>query len=309
MIDLDGRVVVVTGAAQGLGRAHAEYLGRRGASVVVNDLQAIDDVVATISAGAGDAVGCRGSIVDPSVADSIIGAAIERYGRVHAVVCNAGSPAPGTFAGTTLGQLRTAFDVHVGGSFNLLKAAAPHFRSQKHGRAVLTTSSAGLIGNDFDGVAYAVAKAAVFGLTRAAAHAAAPWGVAVNAIAPYARTPSTEDHIDARLAPWLEPSYISPVVGWLVSDDCNVTGQVFSCAGGAVANMFVGVTRGVRAENPAELSPESVRDSLDEIAALQGFVIPTTTMEDFLVVFGRPAVTREDGIGGVLGSAPTEPGE
>jgi methylmalonyl-CoA mutase cobalamin-binding domain/chain len=227
---LAGRVVAVTGAARGLGAAYVEHLLDAGAAVVANDLDPFE------AAGAVEVV--PGDVADPATAEAIVSTALARFGRLDAIVANAGLLRSGPLVRISPADFDLVQAVHVRGAFLLLQAAAQHWRREaKAGRpaagaAVLTTSAAGLYG--FLGeAAYSAAKAAVAALTLVAAEELARYDVTVNAIAPVARTRLTEWMDDA---PGLAPEHVAPAVAWLVGDAArHVTGRVFEVGAGRVA--------------------------------------------------------------------------
>jgi NAD(P)-dependent dehydrogenase (short-subunit alcohol dehydrogenase family) len=232
-------VVIVTGAGRGLGRAYADRLVREGAAAVLNDLDA--DVLGD---WAGEGVVVAGDISAAETSRQLVRAALERYGRLDGIVCNAGLLRSGTLVKTSAEDLDAVYAVHVRGTFLLLRAAAVHWRAEaKAGRAVdaaavTTTSSAGLYG--FLGeLAYSGAKAAIAAMTLVAAAELERYGVTANAIAPAARTRLTtwmgdppENEADDPFA----AAHVAPVVAWLLSDAArNVTGRVLEVGGDEVA--------------------------------------------------------------------------
>jgi methylmalonyl-CoA mutase cobalamin-binding domain/chain len=235
---LAGRVVIVTGAARGLGRAYTELLVREGAAVVANDLDA-DELVATeaITPVAGD-------VADTATPTGLVRAALDRYGRLDAIVCNAGLLRSGLLVKITPEDFDAVHAVHVRGTFLLLQAAARHWRTEaKSGRpveaaVVTTTSSAGLYG--FLGeAAYSAAKAAIAAMTLVAAAELERYGVTVNAVAPAARTRMTtwmgEAPEDQSEDPYAA-AHVAPVVAWLVSSAArHVTGRVLEVGGDRIA--------------------------------------------------------------------------
>ena len=268
---LAGRVVIVTGAARGLGAAYAERLVREGAAVVANDLD--DDELHGQVDGHQALVAVPGDVADPRTAPALVASALSRFGRLDAVIANAGLLRSGTLLKVASEDLDAVYAVHVRGTFLLLQAAARHWRAEaKAGHevtaaAVTTTSSAGLYG--FLGeAAYSAAKAAVAALTLVAAEELARYGVTVNAIAPSART---------RLTAWMgeaadddDPyaaAHVAPAAAWLVSDAArDVTGRVFEVGGGAMA-----IADGWRAAGSSALprgaSVSEVGERLRQLAA------------------------------------------
>jgi NAD(P)-dependent dehydrogenase (short-subunit alcohol dehydrogenase family) len=264
---LAGRVVIVTGAGRGLGRAHALELARHGALVVVNDLgvsldggpdgtaspsSPADDVVAEIRAGGGRAVCSHDDVADFEGARRILQAALDSYERLDAVVNNAGIVRDRMFVNTSEHEWDAVIAVHLKGHFCLSRHAAQHWReiakktgAPAQGRIVNTSSGAGLLGSVGQG-AYSAAKAAIVGLTLVQAAELARYGVTVNAIAPSARTRMTETAFaEAMGAPQdpedfdaMAPENVSPLVAWLCSTESSaVTGRVFEIEGGRLTVM------------------------------------------------------------------------
>jgi methylmalonyl-CoA mutase cobalamin-binding domain/chain len=239
---LEGRVVIVTGAARGLGRAYVERFVEDGAAVVAADIDA--DELADLADAAGNVEPLAGDITLPDTSAELVRTALSRWDRLDAIVANAGILRSGPLVRIAVEDLDTVLDVHVRGTFLLLQAAARHWRSEaKAGRpvtaaAVTTTSSAGLYG--FLGeAAYSGAKAAIAAMTLVAAAELERYGVTVNAVAPAART---------RMTAWMgeapatdgddpyAPADVAPVVSWLLGDEArNVTGRVFEAGGDTIA--------------------------------------------------------------------------
>ncbi|MEW1827562.1 SDR family oxidoreductase [Streptomyces sp. NPDC088196] len=256
----DGRVVVVTGAGRGLGRAHALAFAAEGARVVVNDLGVGLDgtpdpdspaaqVVAEIRAAGGEAVAHGGDIATAAGAASLIATALETYGRLDTLVNNAGYLRDRMLVNLDEDDWDAVMRVHLKGHFLPLKHAAAYWRAEtKAGRTpvariVNTSSGAGLLGSVGQGN-YSAAKAGIVGLTLVAAAELARYGVQVNAIAPAARTRMTEHTFaETMAAPGsgfdvMAPENVSPLVVWLGSGEgAGVTGRVFEVEGGRVAVM------------------------------------------------------------------------
>ncbi len=235
---LAGRVVIVSGAARGLGRAYAELLVREGAAVVANDLDA--DALPQHEA----IVPAPGDIADTATPPALVRTALDRFGRLDAIVCNAGLLRSGPLVKVTPEDFDAIHAVHVRGTFLLLQAAARHWRTEaKSGRpveaaVVTTTSSAGLYG--FLGeAAYSAAKAAIAAMTLVAAAELERYGVNVNAVAPAARTRMTEWMGEAPGDESEDPyaaAHVAPVVAWLVSGAArHVSGRVFEVGGDKIA--------------------------------------------------------------------------
>jgi NAD(P)-dependent dehydrogenase (short-subunit alcohol dehydrogenase family) len=277
-----GRVVVVTGAGRNLGREYALELAARGAQVVVNDLGvAISDtdgsgeapprnpaldVVDEIVAAGGAAVANTDSVTTPEGGAAIIQAALDTFGRLDALVNNAGVVRQAPFAEHGPEVVDPVIASQIGGHLNVTRAAWPVMAAQGHGRILDVSSGAGLWG--VPGMAaYATAKMAVVGLTRALALEGAPLGITVNVIAPSAKTrpggfgPIPES---PALHAWLSLDQVAALAVWLVHDDCTTTGECFSVGGGYIGRVVLAVNDGV---NARPLSPESVRDHWDAVMA------------------------------------------
>lgn len=244
---LQDRVVAVTGAGRGIGRAVALSCAAAGASVVVNDLGGAPDgagqdsgpaqeVVAEIEAMGGRAVANTASITDPAGAASIIDDAVSQFGRIDGVVNNAGFLRDAIFHKMSHADWNAVIDVHLNGYFYVAKAAAPHFKAQGSGAFVHFTSTSGLVGN-FGQANYAAAKLGVVGLSNSIALDMQRFGVRSNCIAPFAwsrliatiptDTPEQQARVERMKA--MTPEKIAPLATFLCSDAArDVTGQIFA---------------------------------------------------------------------------------
>jgi len=282
MADLgfDGKVAIITGAGGGLGRSHALDLAKRGALIVINDLggsvdgqggshTAAQQVVDEIKAAGGEAVPNYDSVATPEGGANIVKTAVDAFGKVDIIINNAGILRDTSFKNMTNEMVDPVLDVHLRGAFNVTQPAWQLMRDQGYGRIVNTSSAAGIFGN-FGQTNYGAAKMGLVGLTRVLAVEGAKNNIKVNAIAPVARTRMTEELLGP-LAEKLAPEYVTPVVTYLAHESCPVTGEVYSCGGGRVARVFIGVTPGF---TDASLSPESVRDHFDEIRDEKDYEVP-----------------------------------
>lgn len=242
-IRFDGKVAIITGAGRGLGRAHALLLGSRGAKVVVNDLGGnwqggkegsagpADEVVTEIKAAGGEAVANYDSVLDGK---KIVQTALDAFGRVDIVINNAGILRDVTFHKMTDADWDIIYDVHVKGSYSVTHAAWPLLRDQEYGRVIFTTSAAGLYGN-FGQTNYSMAKMALVGMTHTLALEGAKRNVLVNAIAPLAGSRMTESIMPPEVVAKLKPEFVSPLVAYLCSETCKVTGSIYEVGAGVVA--------------------------------------------------------------------------
>jgi NAD(P)-dependent dehydrogenase (short-subunit alcohol dehydrogenase family) len=297
MADLgfDGRVAVITGAGGGLGREHALLLASRGARVVVNDVGGsvsgeggdagpAQRVVEEITAAGGEAVADTHSVATPEGGEAIVATALEHFGRIDIVVNNAGILRDKTFHNMTPDLLNAVLDVHLKGAFYVTRPAWIKMREQSYGRVINTSSNSGILGN-FGQANYGAAKMGLVGLTRVLAVEGAKYNIKVNAIAPVARTRMTEALLGS-LGEKIDPALVSPVVAFLAHEECPVTGEVYSAAGGRIARFFVGLTQGYY--NP-HLTVEDVRDHLAEIRSEDGYVVGASNSDELALLIKQLA--------------------
>jgi NAD(P)-dependent dehydrogenase (short-subunit alcohol dehydrogenase family) len=304
-ITFDGRSVVVTGAGNGLGRAHALELARRGASVVVNDYGGqidgtgasrhdADQVVGEIEDAGGRAVPSYDSVATIEGGDAIVATAMREFGRIDVVVNNAGILRNESFGEMTREQLSGVLDTHLLGAFHVSQPAYRLMRDQGYGRFVFTSSGSGLFGLRHQ-ANYASAKAGIAGLSNVVALEGAQFGILSNVIAPTAMTRIAagmrpedigEDDLarggrgDLEFELPSAPEFVTPLVVYLASEACDVTQQIFSASGGRFARVFVGVTRGWYGPLEQPASAEDVRDHFDEISDRSEYQIPVTVFDE-----------------------------
>ena len=278
----DDRAVIVTGAGRGIGREYALLLASRGASVVVGDLGATtdgsgvengnpaEDVVSEITVAGGRAVACDADVAIERGAEALVGTAMDAFGRLDALINNAGIVRTAAFLDVPDDEYQRHIDVHYFGSLRLCRAAWPHLKASGSGR-IVNTISAAMLGNPMM-THYGSSKGAVFGLTRNLAIEGLDAGINVNAVAPGAGTRMAEASADG-LSPevmdyirtTLRASLVAPVGAYLVHESATMTGEVFNVAGGSVNRLAMLNTVGI---HDPHLSVETVASRLDEIMAI-----------------------------------------
>jgi NAD(P)-dependent dehydrogenase (short-subunit alcohol dehydrogenase family) len=285
-----GRVVIVTGSGRGIGRAHALELARQGARVVVNDLGCeldgtgggsgpAGEVVEEIRAGGGEAVANGDDVADFDGAGRLVQTAVDAFGRLDAVVNNAGFVRDRMFANTAEDEWDAVVRVHLKGHFCVGRHAAAHWRDQaKAGapvdaRIINTSSGAGILGS-VGQAAYSAAKAGIATLTLVQAAELGRYGVTANALCPAARTRMTEGVFTEMMAAVDEgqfdamaPENIAPLVAWLAStESAAVTGRMFEVEGGKVG-IATGWQHGPTRDKGARWEPEELGPVVAELLA------------------------------------------
>jgi NAD(P)-dependent dehydrogenase (short-subunit alcohol dehydrogenase family) len=262
---LEGRVAVITGAGNGIGREHALLFASEGAKVVVNDLGGLGDgtgesttaatkVAEQIRAEGGEAVANHDDVADFAGAGRLIAQAVDTYGRLDVLVNNAGILRDAFFHRMTEEEWDTVIRVHLKGHFATSRHAADHWRARSKagedvkGAIINTCSASGTFLPNPGQANYGAAKAAIAALSLVTAAELGRIGVRVNCIAPAARTrltvdvpgmvgelmkkPADPDAFDA-----FDPAHVSPLVAYLAREDCPLTGKVFAVQGGAISEL------------------------------------------------------------------------
>ena len=295
LIQFNDRVAIVTGAGRGLGREHALFLAARGAKVVVNDSSS-EHATATandIVQRGGIAIPDTHSVAEPDAASVIVKTAVDEFGALHIVLNNAGRGGPtGTIEQTTDQQVATIISTHLVGSYNVSRAAWAHFRQQRFGRILMTSSSAAI--GSLGMPAYSMAKAGLIGLARSLALEGAADNILVNVLMPigYTRSAALNPNEDTRK--WMEdnfaPQMCSPAAAWLVHDDVPCSGQIFTTGAGRTALIS---TMGIPGwSGGPDATIEGLRDHWSAVVDPTGSV-PMTYSRDDLRFYTGPATWRD----------------
>lgn len=297
MIEFAGQVALVTGAGRGLGRLYALDLARRGATVVVNDVgssmhgegadpDVADAVVREIREGGGRAITSHDSVATAEGGARIVQSAVDEFGRLDAVVSNAGIFHTTEFENLTPGDWERMVTVHLHGAFYLSQPAYRVMKSQGYGRFVFISSSAGLFGQP-NSAHYAAAKSGIAGLSNVIAIEGAQHGIAANCVLPFGYSRMVTETVGDRdqfrgALPFLdaiEPELVVPIVVFLASRDCDVTHHHFSACAGRFSRVFVGQSRGWVAQ-AAQPSAEDVAAHWDEITAPEPYSVPSSIFDE-----------------------------
>jgi NAD(P)-dependent dehydrogenase (short-subunit alcohol dehydrogenase family) len=279
-ISFEGQVALVTGAGAGLGRAYALDLARRGAKVVVNDLggdphgqgenrAAAQKVVDEIKAAGGQATPNFDSVSSYDGGFNMVKTAIDTYGRLDVVICNAGILRDVAFHNMSEEDWDKVFAVHIKGSFTVLRAAWPVFRQQSYGRVVVTTSSSGIWGQ-FGQANYGAAKTAMLGLMNVLKQEGAKYNVMVNTVAPVAGTRLTQTVMPQEMIDRLKPEFVVPAVTYLVSKECTDSGMVIEAGAGNFNRAVIVKSKGLQPGMDASTDAEWVQANWAKITDLEG---------------------------------------
>ncbi|KAK4703704.1 multifunctional beta-oxidation protein, partial [Phenoliferia sp. Uapishka_3] len=262
-VRFDGKTVLITGAGAGLGRSYALMYGKLGANVVVNDMskESAEAVVGEIKKAGGKAVAAVGSTEE---GEKLVKIAVEAFGTVHIVVCNAGILRDKSFLAMTDAEWDIVYNVHLKGTYSVCHAAWPIFQKQKYGRIVTTTSTVGIYGN-FGQANYSTAKAGIIGLTKTLAVEGAKYNIIANCIAPNAGTAMTRTVWPEEMVKAFSPDFIAPVVGYLSSEENKTTQGVYEVSGGWVSKIRWQRTAGYAFPVNAKVTPEGVKAKWDVI--------------------------------------------
>ena len=307
MIDFTGQVAIVTGAGRGLGRLYAIELARRGAAVVVNDLggsmhgdgadtSVADAVVEEIERAGGVAAASHDSVDSPEGGEAIVRTAIDRFGRLDAVVSNAGIFNSVAFEDLSPADWRRMLSVHLDGGFYLSQPAYREMKAAGYGRFVFISSSGGMFGQPME-AHYAAAKAGLVGLANVIAIEGAQHGILANTVLPFGFSRMVTETVgdpkaleETGFLKIIQPELVVPIVAFLASRACEFTHQNYSACAGRFARVFVGLGEGWLAEADSNPTADDVAAHLAEVAATEPFTVPGSIFEEVFGVCERLAV-------------------
>jgi NAD(P)-dependent dehydrogenase (short-subunit alcohol dehydrogenase family) len=308
MIDFIGQVVIVTGAGRGLGRLYAIELARRGASVVVDDLGGsmhgdgadtgvADAVVAEIERAGGVAVASPDSVDSPEGGEAIVGTAVDRFGRLDAVVSNAGIFNSIPFDELSPQDWRRMLSVHLDGGFYVAQPAYQVMKAAGYGRFVFVSSSGGMFGQPLE-AHYAAAKAGLVGLSNVIAIEGAQHGILANTVLPFGFSRMVTETVGGPKAleetgflKLIKPELVVPIVVYLASRACEVTHRNYSACAGRFARVFVGLGEGWLAQPDSHPTADDIAAHLDEVSATEPFTVPGSIFEEVFAVCDRLGVS------------------
>jgi NAD(P)-dependent dehydrogenase (short-subunit alcohol dehydrogenase family) len=298
VIEFGGQAVVVTGAGRGLGRLYALELARRGASVVVNDIggtmggqgsdpSVADAVVKEIGEAGGIALASHHSVASVEGGDAIVAAALDAFGRLDAVVSNAGIFHTASFDQLAAEDWRSMLQVHLDGGFYVSQSAYRLMKAQGYGRFVFVASSAGLFGQP-NSAHYAAAKAGLVGLANVISIEGEAHGILANCVLPFGYSRMVTETVGDRdelgdAVPFLdaiEPELVVPIVTFLASRSCEFTHRCYSACAGRFSRVFIGQGQGWVAGSGTRPSADDVAAHLQEVSATEPFTVPGSIFDE-----------------------------
>lgn len=295
-VDFKGQVAIITGAGRNLGRGYCIELARRGAAVVVNDIDsdAANSVVEEIKRVGGKAVASYDTVATADGGRSIVAKAVEQFGTVDILINNAGNVRAGNFASMQFEDFEAVLAVHLNGAFCVSQPAWKIMQEKGRGRIVMSGSAGGVFPEQGYSE-YATAKAGIVGLTRALAAEGREHGIYVNAIHPQAGGSSMTDDAepipglknerfsgpDEALAPYKSVAAVSPLVLYLCSMECTHTGLILSAGAGWFGRVFLGLTSGwTTPELGVPTTLEEVAQNFDKIVDTERYLVPEGASEE-----------------------------
>jgi len=297
------QVVVVTGAGGSLGRAYVAEIARRGGLIVANDVgsdmlgrgssgDAVDQIVSEIRAAGGTAIANYDSVASEAGGEAIFRAAIDNFGRVDALINNAGNIRIAPFEETTAEDVSSLLAIHLEGAYNVTRPIFRQMKKAGYGR-ILFTSSGSAFGNPNQS-AYAAAKAGMIGLMNSLAIEGEPHGVLCNAILPASATRMIDALLPENLTSVadsttafreaLQPQNVAPLALYLISRECTSTHAAFSAVGNRFAQVFLGVGDGWLADRGEVPTVEDIAINFDRICSTVGFAIPASMVDEYRMI-------------------------
>ena len=290
-VSFENRVVIVTGAGNGLGKAYALELGKRGAKVVVNDLggavdgsgsgnSPADDVVNEIIENGGEAVANYDSVATKDGGESIVQTAVDSFGTVDAVINNAGILRDKSFANMTEEEFSLIIEVHLKGTYFVTQPAFKIMKENNYGRIVNVASPSGLFGN-FGQTNYGAAKMGIVGLTNVLAIEGAKYNIKVNVIAPTAYTRMTEALLPDDVGKLFSAELVTPMVTYLASEACEPTHEIFGVAAGRFARIGIITHEGYV---NTQATAEDIASNIEEIRTITDGSYPLSNEDELMLI-------------------------
>jgi len=290
-VRFDDRVVIVTGAGNGLGKSHALAFARRGAKVIVNDLggsahgegaskTAAETVCDEIRAMGGEAVANYDSVTD---GDKIVQCALDNFGKIDVIVNNAGILRDVSFHKMTDSDWDLVYNVHVRGAYKVTHAAWPHMRDKAYGRVIFTASAAGIYGN-FGQANYSMSKLALHGLCQTLALEGKKYNIFCNTIAPIAGSRLTATIMPPQILEQLKPEFVSPLVLKLSSEGHTETSGLYEVGAGWIGKLRWNRTLGHGFPINQELTPEAINDKWSVITDFSKSSFPGSGQEALMQI-------------------------
>jgi NAD(P)-dependent dehydrogenase (short-subunit alcohol dehydrogenase family) len=308
VIDFSGQVVIVTGAGRGLGRLYAMEIARRGGSVVVNDPGGTmhgdgldpgiaDRVVEEIEREGGVAAASYESVATAEGGEAIVRTAVDAFGRLDAVVSNAGIFNSVPFDELSHAEWRRMLGVHLDGGFHVSQPAFRVMKSQGYGRFLFITSSAGLFGQPLE-AHYAAAKGGLLGLCNVIAIEGAQHGILANTVLPFGHTRMVAETLpdpkyleESGFLNAIRPELVVPLVVFLASRACEFSHRSYSACAGRFARVFVGLGEGWLAEPGSNPTADDVAAHLTTVSATEPFTVPMSIFDEVIGICDRLGIT------------------
>ena len=277
-MNFDDRVVLITGASRGLGRAFARCIADAGAHVAINSTGQTDageQLAGEIETAGGHATHVPGHVEQ---AEELVHQVVTQCGRLDAVVHNAGFVQDKTLRKMSGEQWDAVLDVHLKAAFLLSKYAWPHFEAQGCGRLVFLSSSAGLYGNFGQGN-YAAAKMGMYGLSQTIALEGAQANITCNVVAPFGATELNSANMPEELKAMIRTEYVAPLIGYLAHPDCTETGGLFEASGGSFKKVRWERSQGLRLDRSQPMSIDDIANGWAQIVDFDQAEHPTEMRE------------------------------